>query len=155
MPAIETLQAAAHEKQKHVAAWSDAYSATFTWMTPINVLLIGGAAVASGVAGGSNLHVLNKWQLDQQTAGALALLGAALTVLHAVLGCAAYRAECKRLVLVYSALADKYSDLDRIDKVADFDKRLSSLNAEFEREKTGAKCLPLTWHRPGALSGRD
>lgn len=69
--------------------------------------------------------------LASETAGWLALISTALTVIHSKLGCEQYQAECKRLVGFYRGIAEDYANLQLVNDIDGLRRRFFRLNDQF------------------------
>ena len=144
MNAMERLQQAAETKHQESVVMSRAYATTLFALTPLNFILVVGAALLSLVAGAS-LLIQNK-VLTSEHAGLLALLSSAFTIVHTKLGCEHYQGECKRLEGFHRGLAARYASLRTdVDDVDAFRAGLSALNQKLADKIEDSPCFPFDW----------
>jgi hypothetical protein len=143
MEGIDQLKQAAEGKRRECWVMSQAYSTTLSTLTPVNFVLVVGAALLSLVAGATILienNVLTKIQ-----SGVLALMSGAFTIIHSKLGCEPYQAECKKLVSFYRGIAEDYANLVVVNDIDEFRKRLSALNDQLSAAIKNSSALPFDW----------
>ena len=105
---------------------SKAYQIWLRWLAPANWFFITGAALFSLVAGASLL--VTQGFITSKSAGLLALISGALTIIHTKLNCDNHQAECKRLKNNFKVLALQYNNLKTVSDTDEYRKRLQSLN---------------------------
>jgi hypothetical protein len=143
MEGIDQLKQAAERKRRESKVMSKAYSTTLSTLVPANFILVVGAALLSLVAGATILlenNVITKTQ-----SGLLALMSGALTIIHSKLGCEQYQAGCKKLLNFYRGIAEDYANLQVLDDVDEFRKRLFALNDQLAATVKGSSDLPFDW----------
>jgi hypothetical protein len=143
MNAIEQLKQAAETKHRDNAVMSRAYATTLSALTPINFILVVGAALLSLVAGASLL--VKGGVLDPFQSGILALVSSALTIIHSKLGCEQYQAECRKLGSFHRGIAEDYANLRIVDDADKFRERFSALNDQLSAMTKSSTCLPFNW----------
>jgi len=143
MTAMERLQQAAETKHQDNVVLFRAYVTTLSALTPANFLLVVGAALLSLVAGASLLT--KNGVLSSETAGILALLSSAFTIIHTKIGCEQYQGQCEQLKSFHRGIAEEYADLRTVDDVDALRERLSALNEELAKRMKGSPHLPFKW----------
>jgi len=143
MNSMEQLKQASETKQRDSLVMSRAYATTLSALTPLNFVLVIGAALLSLVAGASILTE-NKVLTNVQS-GILALVSSALTIIHSKLGCEQYQAECRKLVSFHRGIAEDYENLRIVDDVDKLRDRLSALNDQLSAMIKSSASLPFDW----------
>ena len=140
---IEQLKRSAEVKRRESRIMSQAYSTTLSALVPANFVLVVGAALLALVAGTTIL--IENQVITKVQSGVLALVSAALTIIHSKLGCEQYQAECKRLLSFYRGIAEDYANLDIVSEVDEFRKRFSVLNDQLSATIKNSTALPFDW----------
>jgi hypothetical protein len=143
MDAMDQLKQAAETKHRESLVTSRAYATTLSALTPVNFILVVGAALLSLVAGASILIENNL--LTNVQSGILALVSSALTLIHSKLGCEQYQAECRKLVSFHQGIAEDYSNLRIVDDVDKFRDQLWALNNQLSAMIKSSPSLPFNW----------
>jgi hypothetical protein len=138
---MEALHAA-QKKRRECLIQSKAYSQTLGALGPANFVLVVGAALLSLVAGATILSA--EELISEFTSGVLALISAALTVIHTKLGCEQYQGECRKLMAVYGGLAEDYNNL-QFASAYDLPRRFMSLNDQLSTAVKNATARPYDW----------
>ena len=143
MEVIDQLKQAAEVKRRESSVISQAYSTTLSALAPANFFLVVGAALLSLVAGATILIENNL--LTKIQSGVLALVSGALTIIHSKLGCEQYQAECKKLLTFHRGMAEDYANLQVVNDIDEFRKRLSALNDQLSTAVKNSSALPFNW----------
>jgi len=141
MTPIEELKEDVKSRRNENLALSMAYSKTLNWLTPANFLLVIGAALLSLVAGASILIENNL--ITKVTAGVLALVSSAFTIIHSKMGCEQYQAECKKLRSFHRGMAADYSNLLSMNEPDQLRKGLSALNDQVSATMKSTTAYPF------------
>lgn len=140
MTELETLRLFSEEKRHECAIEAKAFTLWINKLVPANLVFVVGGALLALVAGTAML--VEQGLLAKTTAGILALISSAFTIVHSKLNCDQHQAECKRLRALYEGLSEDYSNLRIEDDVLEFKKRLHSLNAEMAQIKKSSSASP-------------
>lgn len=151
MTTFDELKKAAEKKQKECGILAEAYSNTLTALAPANFVLVVGAALLSLIAGATIL--IQNALITETEAGILALVSAALTIIHSKLGCEEYQGECKKLLSFHRGIAEDYSNLELVADTDEFKKRFSELNDQLSATKKSTTALPFHWATAKAERG--
>ena len=143
METIDELKQAAEERRRECRVLSDAYSVSLSALTPLNFVLVVGAALFSLAAGATILIESNL--LTKTQSGVLALVSGAFTIIHSKLGCDQYQGECRKLVSFYRGIAEDYGNLRFIGDGDEFRKRFLALNDQLAATAKNASALPFQW----------
>lgn len=112
-------------------------------LKPANLLFVVGAGLLSLLAGASIL--IDSQIISKQTAGIMALISAALTLIHNLLGCDPHQAECRRLKSMFDGLRTEYRSLGITTGKAEMQKRITELDTELAGVLRGAAASPARW----------
>jgi hypothetical protein len=140
MSDLDQLNTIANKKRLECAVDAKAYSMWLSALIPANIVLVVGAALLSLVAGASIL--VEQDIIEPTTAGVLAIVSAAFTIIHNKLNCDQHQAECRRLKSLYEGLSEDYGNLEMISEFKDCESRLDALNTERSQIKKGAGASP-------------
>lgn len=125
---MNELKQLAKEKEVRCLTDAKAYSIWLSKLTPANLLLVVGGALLSLIAGASLL--IEQGLLSKETAGILALISSAFTIVHTKLNCDQHQAECKKLRGIYTGLSEDYANLQAESDVGELQKKFDALNLE-------------------------
>ena len=112
-------------------------------LLPANVVLVGGAALLSLIAGAEILVKTNL--ISVNTAGILALTSSGFTLIHNRFRCDPHQAECKRLKNELSSIRTKYESLRIESDDAVLREKLTELDAGLAQLRAGAAASPMNW----------
>ena len=143
MNSMEQLKQAAETKHRDNLVMSRAYATTLFALTPVNFVLVVGAALLS-LAAGASILTENELLTNVQS-GMLALVSSALTIIHSKLRCDEYQAECRKLVSFHRGIAEDYADLRTVDDIDKFRESLSALNNQLSGMIKISTSLPFDW----------
>jgi len=117
-----------------------AFDIRLSKLQPANLLLVVGAGLLSLFAGASILT--DSRIITSQAAGVMALISAALTLIHNLLHCDPHQAECRRLRGLYEELRIKYRSLKVLTDSTAIQEKLVALDAEQATIAAGATAVP-------------
>ena len=118
-----------------------AYEMWLEWLSPANTMLVGVGGVISLISG---LAIVTRAALvPASIAGWGAVLGAALTGLHARLKCDSHQAECRKLASQFGEVQTEYERLQMIEDPQARQKELLLLEHKLASIRAGQGVKPF------------